>query len=96
MTFTLPPRIPNGLTLLDVCCKQGTTSYGYYLAGFDIVGVDREPGRAPRVGVTRNLQRDEDGRAHSTNSASSSSLGNTRSRVPLASRSTTSSIPIDA
>lgn len=43
MTFTPPPRIPNGLTLLDVCCKQGTTSYGYYLAGFDIVGVDREP-----------------------------------------------------
>ncbi|MFF7946970.1 SAM-dependent methyltransferase [Streptomyces griseorubiginosus] len=43
MTFTLPPRQPNGYTLLDVCCKQGMASYGYYLAGFDIVGVDREP-----------------------------------------------------
>ena len=43
MTFTLPPRVPNGLTLLDVCCKQGLASFGYYLAGFDIVGVDREP-----------------------------------------------------
>lgn len=43
MTFTLPPRVPNGLTLLDVCCKAGGASYGYYLAGFDVVGVDREP-----------------------------------------------------
>ncbi|MEU4154805.1 SAM-dependent methyltransferase [Streptomyces antimycoticus] len=43
MTFTLPPRVPNGWTLLDVCCKQGMASYGYYLAGFDVIGVDREP-----------------------------------------------------
>lgn len=43
MTFTLPPRVPNGYTLLDVCCKQGLASFGYYLAGFDVVGVDREP-----------------------------------------------------
>lgn len=43
MTFALPPRVPNGYTLLDVCCKAGGASYGYYLAGFDIVGVDREP-----------------------------------------------------
>lgn len=43
MSFTLPPRVPNGFTILDVCCKQGMASYGYYLAGFDVVGVDREP-----------------------------------------------------
>jgi DNA (cytosine-5)-methyltransferase 1 len=38
-----PRRVPNGFTLLDVCCKSGGASYGYYLAGFDVVGVDREP-----------------------------------------------------
>lgn len=43
MTLTLPPRQPNGHTLLDICCKAGGASYGYYLAGFDVVGVDREP-----------------------------------------------------
>lgn len=43
MTFTLPPRVPNGRTLVDLCCKQGLASFGYYLAGFDIVGIDREP-----------------------------------------------------
>jgi DNA (cytosine-5)-methyltransferase 1 len=41
--FVLPPRAPNGRTLLDICCKAGGASYGYYLAGFDVVGVDREP-----------------------------------------------------
>lgn len=43
MTFTLPPRVPNGRTLVDLCCKQGLASYGYYLAGFNVVGIDREP-----------------------------------------------------
>ena len=43
MKFTLPSRIPNGYTLLDVCSKAGGAGYGYYLAGFDIVSVDREP-----------------------------------------------------
>ncbi|MET9521471.1 SAM-dependent methyltransferase [Streptomyces coeruleorubidus] len=43
MTFTLPPRVPNGYTLIDLCCKQGAASYGYYLAGFNVVGVDWEP-----------------------------------------------------
>lgn len=38
-----PARVPNGLTILDVCCKQGAASMGYYLAGFDVVGVDRDP-----------------------------------------------------
>lgn len=40
MTFTLPPRKPNGLTLLDLCCCSGGAAMGYYLAGFDITGVD--------------------------------------------------------
>ncbi|MFG3510218.1 DNA cytosine methyltransferase [Streptomyces sp. NPDC047821] len=39
----LPPRVPNGLTLLDACCGAGGLSMGYYLAGFDIVGVDIHP-----------------------------------------------------
>jgi DNA (cytosine-5)-methyltransferase 1 len=43
MTFILPPRVPNGLTLLDICSKAGGAGLGYYLAGFDIVSVDREP-----------------------------------------------------
>ncbi|MFD7554165.1 hypothetical protein ACFV9E_06445 [Streptomyces sp. NPDC059835] len=41
--FELPRRVPNGLTLIDLCCKQGAASMGYYLAGFDVVGVDWEP-----------------------------------------------------
>lgn len=43
MTLTLPPRVPNGLTVADLCCKEGGASYGLYLAGFDVVGFDREP-----------------------------------------------------
>lgn len=43
MTFTLPPRVPNGLTLLDLCCCAGGAAMGYYLAGFDITGVDIAP-----------------------------------------------------
>ncbi|MGW3711374.1 SAM-dependent methyltransferase [Streptomyces albogriseolus] len=38
--FPLPARPWNGLTLLDTYCKQGGASMGYYLAGFDVVGVD--------------------------------------------------------
>lgn len=41
--FTLPPRVPNGLTIADICSKEGGASFGYYLAGFDVVGFDREP-----------------------------------------------------
>lgn len=43
MTSVLPPRAPNGYTLLDICSKAGGAGYGYYLAGFDVVSVDREP-----------------------------------------------------
>lgn len=39
----LPRRTPNGLTILDLCCKQGAASMGYWLAGFNVVGIDREP-----------------------------------------------------
>ncbi|GGU20616.1 DNA cytosine methyltransferase [Streptomyces daghestanicus] len=39
----LPLRRPNGLRLLDLCCGAGGLSMGYYLAGFDIVGVDIRP-----------------------------------------------------
>lgn len=29
--------------LIDICCKAGGTSAGYVAAGFEVVGVDREP-----------------------------------------------------
>ncbi|MGW2533534.1 DNA cytosine methyltransferase [Streptomyces sp. NPDC001499] len=39
----LPAREPNGLTVLDLCCGAGGLSMGYYLAGYDVVGVDLHP-----------------------------------------------------
>ncbi|MEU8488427.1 DNA cytosine methyltransferase [Streptomyces sp. NPDC048641] len=39
----LPLRRPNGLRVLDLCCGAGGLSMGYYLAGFDVVGVDHRP-----------------------------------------------------
>jgi len=39
---TLPPREPNGLTVLDTYSCAGGMAMGYYLAGFDVVGVDIE------------------------------------------------------
>lgn len=39
----LPERPWNGLTVLDTYCCQGGASWGYYLAGFDVVGVDLDP-----------------------------------------------------
>ncbi|WP_261675290.1 DNA cytosine methyltransferase [Streptomyces lusitanus] len=42
-TRVLPLRRPNGMRLLDLCCGAGGLSMGYYLAGFDIVGVDTRP-----------------------------------------------------
>ncbi|MGA5084065.1 SAM-dependent methyltransferase [Streptomyces pseudogriseolus] len=40
--YPLPPRPWNGLTVLDTYCCQGGASMGYYLAGFDVVGIDRD------------------------------------------------------
>ncbi|MEV5170896.1 DNA cytosine methyltransferase [Streptomyces flaveolus] len=39
----LPLRRPNGLRVLDLCCGAGGLSMGYYLAGFDVTGVDIAP-----------------------------------------------------
>lgn len=39
----LPLRRPNGLRVLDLCCGAGGLSMGYYLAGFDVTGVDNRP-----------------------------------------------------
>lgn len=38
--MNLPEREPNGLTVLDLCCCSGGASMGYWLAGFDVLGVD--------------------------------------------------------
>lgn len=42
-TNVLPLRRPNGLRVLDLCCGAGGLSMGYYLAGFDVTGVDNRP-----------------------------------------------------
>jgi DNA (cytosine-5)-methyltransferase 1 len=39
----LPPREPNGLIVLDTYCCGGGMAMGYYLAGFEVVGVDIDP-----------------------------------------------------
>ncbi|MFD3911229.1 SAM-dependent methyltransferase [Streptomyces sp. NPDC058603] len=44
--FDLPERPWNGLRVLDTYCCQGGASMGYYLAGYDVVGVDQ--GEQPR------------------------------------------------
>jgi DNA (cytosine-5)-methyltransferase 1 len=41
--MTAPQRVPNGLTVLDLCCGAGGLSWGYWLAGYDVVGVDLHP-----------------------------------------------------
>ncbi|MFE6127500.1 DNA cytosine methyltransferase [Streptomyces sp. NPDC056437] len=43
MTVPLPAREPNGLRILDACCGAGGLSMGYYLAGFEVIGVDKHP-----------------------------------------------------
>jgi len=43
MDMVLPERKPNGLRLLDTYCCQGGASMGYYLAGFEVEGVDLSP-----------------------------------------------------
>src|SRR5690606_11603504 len=36
-------RVANGLSVLDLCCGAGGLSWGYCLAGFEVVGVDKHP-----------------------------------------------------
>lgn len=43
MIATLPDRPSNGLRVLDACCGAGGLSMGYWLAGFDVTGVDLHP-----------------------------------------------------
>jgi DNA (cytosine-5)-methyltransferase 1 len=43
MTYTLPPRTPNGYRALITYCCQGGDSMGWHLAGFDVTGVDKDP-----------------------------------------------------
>ncbi|MFJ5110975.1 SAM-dependent methyltransferase [Streptomyces sp. NPDC088551] len=40
---TLPSRVPNGRRVLDAFCCAGGMAMGYYLAGFDVVGIDIDP-----------------------------------------------------
>ncbi|MBT2505123.1 DNA cytosine methyltransferase [Streptomyces sp. ISL-98] len=41
MAAEIPPERPwNGLTVLDLCCCSGGASMGYWLAGFNVTGVD--------------------------------------------------------
>lgn len=43
--------------LLDICCKAGGASVGYHRAGFDVVGVDREPqSNYPYTFIQRDLR----------------------------------------
>ncbi|MHA6762022.1 DNA cytosine methyltransferase [Streptacidiphilus sp. PAMC 29251] len=39
----LPARPWNGLTVLDAFCCDGGAGMGYYLAGFDVYGIDKDP-----------------------------------------------------
>lgn len=39
----LPKRVPNGLRVLDTFCCAGGMGMGYWLAGFDVVGIDINP-----------------------------------------------------
>lgn len=41
--FTLPPRPWNGRYALDAFCCSGGMGMGYYLAGFEVIGVDIDP-----------------------------------------------------
>ncbi|GHH71376.1 hypothetical protein GCM10018781_32580 [Kitasatospora indigofera] len=39
----LPARPWNGLTVLDAYCCQGGAGMGYYLAGYNVLGIDKDP-----------------------------------------------------
>ena len=43
MSLVLPQRPANGLRILVTYCCQGGDSMGWYLAGFDVTGVDKDP-----------------------------------------------------